>query len=282
MTKTRKSNPNLRKTRKKKSFQKRNLLTSKQILGILLAFVFCFSVYHYREALLYYFSFKTNKRVQTDRITQARIAQVLNNHEGKTFGFDVSEYQGNIAWNDIDSIENYKLDFVFVRATAGSNKSDKRFNQNWKNARKYGIMRGAYHYYRPNENSLEQAENFIKKVTLEKGDLPPVLDIEQLPKNQSVERLKIGLKRWLIAVEKHYKVKPIIYSSDTYHQDFLKNEFAGYTFWIANYNFWIEDIKDEWHFWQFTEKAVVKGIPEKVDINIYNGSPKMLRYLTIN
>jgi lysozyme len=34
---------------------------------------------------------------------------------------------------------------------------------------------------------------FIKTVSL-KGDLPPVLDIERLPENQSVDRLKIGLK----------------------------------------------------------------------------------------
>jgi lysozyme len=30
---------------------------------------------------------------------------------------------------------------------------------------------------------------------LKKGDLPPVLDIERLPENQSVDRLKIGLKK---------------------------------------------------------------------------------------
>jgi lysozyme len=35
---------------------------------------------------------------------------------------------------------------------------------------------GAYHYYRPNENSLEQAALFIKTVSLKKGDFTPVLD----------------------------------------------------------------------------------------------------------
>jgi lysozyme len=32
---------------------------------------------------------------------------------------------------------------------------------------------------------------FIKTVSLNKGDLPPVLDIEKLPENQSVEQLKV-------------------------------------------------------------------------------------------
>jgi lysozyme len=41
-------------------------------------------------------------------------------------------------------------------------------------------LRGAYHYYRPNENSLEQAAPL--KTVHRKSDLPPVLDIENYPK----------------------------------------------------------------------------------------------------
>ena len=127
-----------------------------------------------------------------------------------------------------------------------------------------------------------EAENFIKTVKLRKGDLPPVLDIEQLPEEQSIDSLKVGLKRWLKKVDAHYKVKPIIYTGQRYYEDFLKEEFKGYTFWIANYNFFVENIEDDWAFWQFTEKATLKGINERVDLNIYNGTPKMLEYLTIN
>lgn len=281
MAKTRKSisrKPVTRQKSKKSSLG----ISSKNIFLIVLGLFFCFALYRYREALLYYFSFKTNKTIKVDKVTQARIVQVLSNHEGKTFGFDVSEYQGDIHWETVDSIEGFKLDFVFIRATAGNDNVDNRFKENWRSAKKHGFTRGAYHYYRPDENSLEQAQKFIKTVSLSKGDFPPVLDIEKLPENQSVERLKIGLKRWLTTVEKHYGVKPIIYSADRYHQDFLKKEFKEYTFWIANYNFWIEEIKDDWQFWQFTEKAVINGISEKVDVNIYNGSPKMLQYQVIN
>jgi lysozyme len=77
-------------------------------------------------------------------------------------------------------------------------------------------------------------------------------------------------------------VKPIIYTSSKYYEDFLKNEFSQYNFWIANYNFFVENIKDDWLFWQFTEKASVPGINSNVDVTIYNGSPKMLGYLTLN
>jgi lysozyme len=35
--------------------------------------------------------------------------------------------------------------------------TDWQFDENWRGAKKNNLIRGAYHYYRPNENSLEQA-----------------------------------------------------------------------------------------------------------------------------
>ena len=239
-------------------------------------------IYHYRTAFAYYLGFKSDKLSKTDVFSEARNLRVLEKHEGKTVGIDVSEYQGKISWSYVDTIENqYPLHFVFIRATAGNDAVDRRFKRNWEGAKKNKMIRGAYHYYRPNENSLEQAELFIKTVRLQKGDLPPVLDIEKLPKNQSMTNLKKGLRRWLQAIENHYKVKPIIYTGEKYYDDFLKEEFSDYLFWIANYNFYREEIQDDWLFWQFTERAAVPGIEGNVDVNIYNGDLQQLQFITI-
>lgn len=239
-------------------------------------------IYHYRTAFAYYLGFKSDKLSKTDVFSEARNLRVLEKHEGKAVGIDVSEYQGKISWSYVDTIENqYPLHFVFIRATAGNDAVDRRFKRNWEGAKKNKMIRGAYHYYRPNENSLEQAELFIKTVRLQKGDLPPVLDIEKLPKNQSMTNLKKGLRRWLQAIENHYKVKPIIYTGEKYYDDFLKEEFSDYLFWIANYNFYREEIQDDWLFWQFTERADVPGIEGNVDVNIYNGDLQQLQFITI-
>ena len=101
-----------------------------------------------------------------------------------------------------------------------------------------------------------------------------------MPRTQSMANMKVGLQRWLDRVEEHYKVKPIIYSGERYYEDFLKNDFSEYSFWVANYNFFVENIKDDWLLWQFTEKAVVNGIEGKVDLNIFNGTPVMLKQFT--
>ena len=249
-------------------------------------FLFFGMLYHYRNGLAYYFGFKSDKIVSVEteekRISDVRNYQILEKEGGKAIGLDVSEYQGDIKWSNVDTLENnYPVHFVFIRATIGNDRLDKKFKENWLGAKKNKLIRGAYHYYRPNENSLEQAELFMRSVSLQKGDLPPVLDIEKLPKNQSLDSLKLGLKRWLKAVEAHYKVKPIIYTGERYYDDFLKEEFSDYLFWIANYNFYREKMDTDWLFWQFTEKASVKGIKGNVDVNIYNGDLQQLRYITV-
>ncbi|MFB3389145.1 glycoside hydrolase family 25 protein [Flavobacterium sp. LAR06] len=251
-----------------------------------LALLFIGTVYHYRAGLAYYLGFKSDKVLEEDEVdkhlSDVRNIRVLENHKGKVIGIDVSEFQGKIDWEEVEVLEEkYPVHFVFVRATAGNDRVDGQFKKNWEGAKENKIMRGAYHYYRPNENSIEQANLFIKTVKLQKGDLPPVLDIEKLPKNQPLDSLKKGLKRWLTKVEKHYQVRPIIYTGESYYDDFLKEEFSEYLFWIANYNFYREKIEDDWLFWQFTEKASLPGIKHRVDVNIYNGDLEQLQFITV-
>ncbi|NRS89421.1 lysozyme [Flavobacterium sp. 7E] len=258
----------------------------KFLVGFALIAVFVAGSYHYRQGILYYLGFKSTvlskEQEEEKRLSDVRNFQVLVKHKGKAIGIDVSEYQDAIEWLEVDTLEEiYPINFVIIRATVGNDRLDRKFKKNWLGAKENKMIRGAYHYYRPNENSIDQAELFINTVSLQKGDLPPILDIERLPKNQSIARLKVGLRRWLEKVEAHYKVKPIIYTGESYYDDFLKEEFSDYLFWIANYNFYREKIQDDWLFWQFTEKASVPGIEGNVDVNIFNGDLQQLQFITI-
>ena len=194
-------------------------------------------------------------------------------------GADVSEYQGVINWKKL-KIDKKDFNFVFIRSTAGKNHRDRYFTYNWKQAKKNNIIRGAYHYYRPNENSKLQAENFIKNVKLSSGDLPPVLDIENTSSVQSISSLKKGILSWLKIVEDHYGVKPIIYSSASYYKSFLAQEFGRYELWVANYNIVKTPINwQKWLFWQYSDKERVLGIVGPVDLNVFNGSKEDLKTL---
>jgi lysozyme len=212
-----------------------------------------------------------------------KIDNVFKKYNINIYGVDFSHYQGVIDWDKLMYIhDSTPITFVFLRATMGARRRDKHFKYNWEKAKVHGFVVGAYHYYRPNENSTRQANNFIKRVKLETGDLPPVLDIEKLSTRQSVKNLKIGLKNWLNIVEKHYGVKPIIYSGDNFYKKHLSSkEFEEYTIWIANFNKVTSPKVKKWKIWQFSEEGIIKGSYEKVDFNIFRGSPAEFEGLLI-
>ena len=190
-----------------------------------------------------------------------------------SYGIDVSEYQGVVSWNTIaQQKSNYKVSFTLIRSTAGKDHRDRYFTHNWRESKNNNITRGAYHYYRPNENSTKQAQNFIANVKLQSGDLPPVLDVEQLSKVQSMQSLKSGIKNWLNIIEKHYGIQPILYTGTHFYRDHL-NDFTEYPLWIANYN-QIENPLSEkdWIMWQFSDQGQINGISGPVDLDLFNGN----------
>ena len=279
--------------RKKKTQQSifstlKKVKLSTYVIGFTILCVVYFT-YRYRHGINYYFSIieksLKGEKLTDDKVTKydIRNIEVMDKYYLKTFGVDVSHYQGKIDWTKMHTIYNlYPINFAFIRSTMGTSSIDETFEDNWEGAKENNILRGAYHFYRPDENSTLQAQNFIAKVKLKNGDLPPVLDIETLPKTQSMDRLVEGIKNWCKIVEEHYDVKPIIYTSDKYFEDYLQNHFEGYIIWIANYNFWVQEMKGHWDFWQFTEKATIDGVKRyKVDVNIYNGTVDDLEGLTL-
>jgi lysozyme len=189
------------------------------------------------------------------------------------FGIDVSEYQSDINWEKL--CEEDRPDFIIIRATAGKDRLDKNFIKNWKSAKDNTVIRGAYHYYRPDEKSSEQAEFFIKNVIIETGDLPPILDIEKYSRVQSLTSLKTGLLNWLTIVEEHYGITPILYTYNKFYTSAIADDsrFSKYPVWIAWYNTKgnPSDIVKDWVFWQFTDKGSIKGIQGNVDVNVFNG-----------
>ena len=188
-------------------------------------------------------------------------------------GIDVSKYQSLIAWKEVKTmkIKTIKLGFTFIKATEGTNNTDPQFKRNWKKSKDAGILRGAYHFFIASKDGRLQAENFIDKVKLETGDLPPVLDIEHL-NGVSPPQLKKEVKTWLVITENYYGVKPIIYTNVDFYKQNLGSEFDEYPLWVAHYYQLKQPrINRGWIFWQHSDKGRVNGIVSKVDFNVFNG-----------
>ena len=188
-------------------------------------------------------------------------------------GIDVSVHQGAISWPAVKAmkIKNVQMGFVFIKATEGLKDKDKYFKQNWRKARKAGMTCGAYHFFLATRGGKEQAKHFINQVKLQKGDLPPVIDIENLY-GVDPELMRSRVKEWLSVVETHYGIKPIIYSSAGFYEKHLGKEFEQYPLWVAHYlDQEAPRISRHWTFWQHSDVGRVNGITTNVDCNVFNG-----------
>ena len=253
-------------------FTKKKWQRKKPYLPWLLALVFIGYVFVF---IRFYDRIEALRPVLKNNTQENLEESALADDQTYCFGLDISQYQGEINWDEL-LLTKHPLRFVVMRATMGSNGLDERYSENWSEAKRVGLKRGAYHFYRPFQNSTEQAQNFIRKVDLEAGDLPPVLDVERTsPFGQ--DNLREGVRNWLRIVEKHYGLKPIVYTGRYFYEKHLKGSIDAYPLWVASYG---EHHKVEhlpWRFYQFSEKMTVHGISRNVDGNFFKGSLTNLR-----
>ncbi len=193
-------------------------------------------------------------------------------------GIDVSAYQGRIDW---PVVARNKVRFAFIKASEGGTLRDARFARNWREARKAGVLCGAYHYFLPNRDGKLQADLFARTVPLAAGDLPPVLDVEA-PNFHDVAVLRREVARWLRLTEAHYGVRPILYSNHSYYQRYLAGHFDDYPLWLAHYE--VERpamAASKWIIWQHSDEAYVPGIRGVVDFNVFQGNFAALQALRV-
>jgi lysozyme len=198
-------------------------------------------------------------------------------------GIDVSHHQSYIDWENVKAmqVKKVKIGFAFIKATEGLGRVDGQFRRNWIKAKEAGLPRGAYHFFLAHKSGVAQAENFLSTVEVEKGDLPPVLDVEELY-GASPEQCRKRCKEWLTTVEKAMHVKPIIYSGVDFYKRNLGADFDQYPLWAAHYYQKARpDIERNWIFWQHNENGHVNGILSRVDFNVFYGDSSAFKKLLV-
>ncbi|MBW4577828.1 MAG: hypothetical protein KME08_21575 [Aphanothece sp. CMT-3BRIN-NPC111] len=235
----------------------------------------------------------SNKQISSDGIDIFIVASSADTSDLLEFGIDVSNHNGtSINWQHVKSAD---ISFAFVKATEGGTFKDSTFTTNWRGIQNAGIIRGAYHFFRPLKSIEEQVKNFLDVVVkLAPSDLPPALDLEHFPDKVRVEWDQLSLneridraKTWLDKVEQKTGRKPIIYTSPSFWEEFMGDTqaFTDHALWLANYvnpannpgnkkpkvpaNNWG---RKGFTFWQHTEDGTVAGVSGKVDRNRFNGS----------
>ena len=212
-------------------------------------------------------------------LTFTSCSSVTERMEGfQIHGIDVSRYQSDIDW---EKVAGQDVKFAFVKASEGETISDNFFCKNWREMKDAGVRRGAYHFFRPTTSVLTQAQNFMDNVILEKGDLPPVLDVEVMDGVESEELVK-RVKTWLEIIEFEYQIKPIIYTNLKFYNNHLADSLSDYPVWIARYNQYFEPLLTngkDWIFWQYGNQGQLDGIKGDVDLNVFQGTEEDLESL---
>ena len=194
------------------------------------------------------------------------------------FGIDISHYNNNEV--DLLSKSKDSIQFIICKATEGISYIDPKFKSNWNAIKERGFIRGAYHFYRTQDDPIAQANHFLKAiVNIEKNDIPPIVDFEEggIDKLQSTETLEANLLTFIKIIEEKGNVTPIIYTSFNCGNRYLKNPvFNKYPLWIADYNGKEQpDLPKIWltknyFIWQKTDDyKIVNGTD---DADIFNGT----------
>lgn len=199
-------------------------------------------------------------------------------------GIDVSYAQGKIDWQKVKAMEedSVHISFAFIKATEGILSVDPYFKRNWREAPKVGIICGPYHYFKPAKSGKWQAKFFLETVRVEKGDLPAVVDVEEL-NGVTPAKMRQELKDFLTYIQTRTGIKPIIYSGVSFYQDYLSGYFNGYTLWAANYHQSELKINGQanWLFWQHSDAATINGINHTVDFDAFKGDSIAFRKLLV-
>lgn len=195
-------------------------------------------------------------------------------------GVDLSKWQGTANFQQIKSAGKH---YVFIKVTQGMGDADPDYKKNVENARAAGLVVGSYHFYMTDDTPEAQFANLSKHLSLQPGDLPPVVDIEAFSLNSLPDTAE-NLRQFLALLEQHYGVKPIIYSGESFANEYLSG-FDTYPLWLAEYNNnhspqlpldW-----KSWAFWQYSQSGHVAGVSGPIDLNRFNGTAEELHELRV-
>ena len=199
----------------------------------------------------------------------------------KVYGVDVSSYQPTVNWSQMASMGKK---FAFCKSSEGVTHLDNAFFRHRTGAKNSGLTFGAYHFFRPLLDPVQQADTFLRAAgNVMHGELPLTLDIEW---SDGIEELgEKYAERALAMLEKLEDatgLAPIIYTSAPFFTGFPHPErFAKYTNWLAAYSHLpvVPAPWTSWKFWQYSETLTVAG-SDKIDGNVFNGDLAALLSLT--
>ena len=193
-------------------------------------------------------------------------------------GIDISKWQSGI------NLAKIEFDFMIAKATEGITYVDSCCDKFVQQAKKLGKLWGFYHFARPYNDPIKEADSFIKNTINYFNDGIPMLDWE------AENKWDVSwAKRWLDRVAQQTGVKPYIYMSESVVNAYNWKPVAdaGYKLWVARYR----DNKVDYNYdmsnagskpkvkhwtsyimWQWTSSGRLNGYSGNLDCDVFYGT----------
>lgn len=218
---------------------------------------------------------KKNSTTSSGNIKETLFSDIYEKYknDNNEIGIDVSKWQGEI---DFEKVKNAGASFVMIRLGVQTSKNgeiyiDKYFEDNIKNAKKYGLKVGVYLYSMAtsSKEAIEQANYIIDTLDKETLDLPITFDWENWSKwheyKLSFYEINDIANKFIETVEKN-GYKGMLYSSKYYLENIWNNKNNNLV-WLAHYTD-NTSYKGKYMMWQLSNTGRIDGINGDVDIDI--------------
>ncbi|MFI7340996.1 GH25 family lysozyme [Streptomyces sp. NPDC050085] len=205
-------------------------------------------------------------------------------------GIDVSKWQGGINWS---AVRGAGIEFAWMKATEGTTYRDPNFSANYLGAYNAGVIRGAYHFARPDlSGGAAQANYFADHGGAWSRDnltLPGVLDIE----GSCYSKTAAAMQSWILDFYTTYKARTgrdvVIYTSASWWNS-CTGGWSGMSarspLWVAHWTSAAAPTIPRgfpfWTVWQYTSTGSVSGISGNVDRDRFSGDRSRLLALANN
>ncbi|MEV4638041.1 GH25 family lysozyme [Actinoplanes sp. NPDC049548] len=199
-------------------------------------------------------------------------------------GVDVSSYQAGFDWTGATA---NGISFAYVKATEGTTYRNPRFAEQYNGSYRAGMIRGSYHYARPDRaGGAAQAEFFVANGggwSRDGRTLPGALDLES---SGGVDfcygKTQDGMRAWIHDFVNRYRELTgrwaVIYTRATWWNPCTGGDSsiaANSPLWLAHPGAAPGPVPAGWPTYSFWQRGLWNG----VDLNTWNGSAGQLRVM---
>lgn len=202
------------------------------------------------------------------------------------YGIDISSWQGDVNFQEL--AKNPKVEFAILRAGYGryANQVDKKFVQNYNNAKAAKVPVGAYWYsyaMTPDEARAE-AKACLEVLGDRTFEYPIAFDIEE-PKQLAlgIDQVSAIILAFCSEIENAgYYVS--VYCSSYFLNNTINQEVKNrFDVWVAHYRVSKPSYRGKYGIWQYGAQSGFNGVSGDVDVDYaYYDYPTIIRKAGLN